>query len=54
MRVILNLKELNKYIFYYYFKMDFFESVIKLVIKDCFMVLLDFKYVYYFVLIVES
>lgn len=31
-RVILNLKEFNKNIVYYYFKMDIFESVFELVI----------------------
>lgn len=33
LRVILNLKELNKYIPYHHFKMDSFESAIKLVTK---------------------
>lgn len=31
-RVILNLKEFNKNIVYYYFKMDIFESVFELII----------------------
>lgn len=54
LRVILNLKELNKYIPYHHFKMDSFESAIKLVTKDCFMASLDLKHAYYSVPIAES
>ena len=35
-RIILNLKELNQYIEYHHFKMDTFESVLKLVKPGCF------------------
>lgn len=51
-RMILNLKEFNQFIKYYYFKMDMFESVLKIIIFNCFMLFVDFKNVYYFILVV--
>ena len=36
-RIIPNLKELNKHIKYMHFKMNSFEKIIELVTPDCFM-----------------
>ena len=44
---ILNLKELNQYIEYHHFKMDSFETALKLVRKDCYMVSVDLRHAYY-------
>lgn len=49
--MILNLKELNCFIVYYYFKMDNIESCIYLMKFMCFMVFIDFLDVYFLVLV---
>ena len=41
--MILNLKELNKYIEYHHFKMDSFETALKLVRKDCYTASVDLR-----------
>ena len=46
-RMILNLKDLNEYIEYHHFKMDTFESVIKLVKPNCFFASVDLRHAYY-------
>lgn len=46
-RMILNLKELNQYIEYHHFKMDSFETALKLVRKDCYMASVDLRHAYY-------
>ena len=46
-RMILNLKELNKSIVYYHFKMDSFESALKSMKKNCFMASIDLRHAYY-------
>lgn len=50
--MIFNLKFLNEFVVYQYFKMDNIFIVFKFMWLKCFMVLVDFKDVYYFVLIV--
>ena len=45
--MILNLKELNQYIIYHHFKMDSFETALKLVRKDCYMASVDLRHAYY-------
>lgn len=40
-RVILNLKYLNDFVEYYYFKMEMLLFVINLVLKNCYFVLID-------------
>lgn len=46
-RMILNLKELNEYIEYHHFKMDTFETALKLVKPHCFMASIDLRHAYY-------
>ena len=46
-RIILNLKKLNEYSSKVHFKMDTFQTVIKLIEKDCFMASIDLKDAYY-------
>lgn len=46
-RMILNLKELNKFIPYRHFKMDTFEKVLNLITKDVFMGSIDLRHAYY-------
>ena len=46
-RMISNLKELNQYIEYHHFKMDTFESVLKLVKPGCFFASIDVRHAYY-------
>ena len=46
-RMILNLRELNKYIKYHHFKMDSFETTLKLVTENCFMASVDIRHAYY-------
>lgn len=46
-RVILNLKELNKFIPYRHFKMDTFESAVYLVSKDSFFGSIDLRHAYF-------
>lgn len=53
-RIILNLKIFNEFVEYYYLKMDILEFVIRIIKFDCYMVLIDFKDVYYIVVIVEE
>ena len=53
-RMILNLKNLNKYANKLYFKMDTLNTIIKLVEKDCFMASTDLKDAYYSVPIATS
>lgn len=50
-RMIFNLKKLNMYVVKVYFKMDMLYIIIKLIRKDCFMVFIDLKDVYYLVLV---
>lgn len=49
--MILNLRGLNEYVEYKYFKMDFIWNVISLMKLYCYMVFVDFKDVYYLVCI---
>lgn len=48
-RMILNLKNLNKSIAYYHFKMETFESALKLVKPNCFFASVDVRLAYYMV-----
>ena len=52
-RLILNLKEFNKNIAYYHFKMDSLNTIIKLMQKDCFMASIDIKDAYYSIAVRE-
>lgn len=53
-RMILNLKKLNESIPYCHFKMDTFESVLKLVKPGCYMASIDLRHAYYSVFIAEE
>lgn len=53
-RMILNLKELNEFIEYHHFKMETFESALKLVKQGCFMASVDLRHAYYSVPIAEE
>ena len=53
-RLILNLKQLNKNIEYHHFKMDSINTILNLITKDCFMASIDLKDAYYSVKISES
>ena len=46
-RMILNLKELNKFVVYRHFKMDSLKSVTDLMTQGCFMASVDIKDAYY-------
>lgn len=46
-RMILNLKNLNKEVTYYHFKMETLASTLRLVTKNCFMASIDLKDAYY-------
>lgn len=46
-RMILNLKEFNQFIKYHHFKMDTFESALKIITPNCFMSSVDLKNTYY-------
>lgn len=46
-RMILNLKELNKDITYYHFKMETLQAALKLITADCYMASVDLKNAYY-------
>ena len=46
-RMILNLKKFNKYVKYYHFKMNTFESAIKLINKGTYMASIDLRHAYY-------
>jgi hypothetical protein len=50
-RMILNLKDLNQNIEYYHFKMDTFETALKLIKPNCFMASIDVRHAYYSVLL---
>ena len=45
--MILNLKELNKFVVYRHFKMDSLKSVTDLMTQECFMVSVDIEGAYY-------
>lgn len=49
MRLILNLKQLNKFIDTSHFKIEDFRTTLKLMSRDCFMATLDIKNAYHFV-----
>ena len=53
-RMMLNLKELNESIVYHHFKMDTFESALKLIRPNCSMALIDIRHAYYSVFMAES
>ena len=46
-RLILNLKELNTNIVYHHFKMETFESALKLVKPNCFFASVDIRHIWY-------
>ena len=53
-RMILNLKNFNENIEYYHFKMDTFESAIKLIKPNCYMASVDLRHAYYSIYIAEE
>ena len=53
-RLILHLEQLNKNIEYHHFKMNSINIILNLIIKDCFMALIDLKDAYYSVKISEN
>ena len=53
-RIILNLKNLNQYIAYHHFKMDTFESALKLIKQNCFMASIDLRHAYYSISIADK
>ena len=53
-RLILNLKQVNKNIEYHQFKMDSIITVLNLITKGCLMASIDLKDVYYSIKISES
>ena len=53
-RMILNLRELNKFVTPHHFKMDIFEMGLKLVKQDCYFGSIDLRHVYYSVSIAEE
>ena len=53
-RLIFNLKQLNKNIEYNHYKMDSINTVLNLITKDCFMTSIDLKDAYYSVKISEN
>lgn len=46
-RMILNLKEFNQYVQYHKFKMETFETTLKLISKGCYMASVDIRDAYY-------
>lgn len=46
-RLILNLKKFNEWLPYFHFKMDTFETTLKLVTKDMYMCSIDIRHAYY-------
>ena len=46
-RMILNLKSLNKFVAYHHFKMDTFQTAVKLIRPGCFMASVDLRDAYY-------
>ena len=53
-RMILNLKDLNQSIVYHHFKMETFESALKMIKKDCYIASIDLRNAYYSVFMAES
>ena len=53
-RLILNLKQLNKNIDYHHFKMESINTILNLITKDCFMASINLKDAYYSVKISET
>ena len=53
-RIILNLKFLNPAVSYGHFKMEHFDSAVKLVERNCFLASIDLKDAYYSVSIHKS
>lgn len=53
-RMILNLKKLNESIKFYHFKMDTFETAIKLIKPNSYMASIDVRHAYYMVPIAEA
>lgn len=53
-RMILNLKQLNENIVYHHFKMETFESALKLVKKNCYFASVDLRHAYYSVPLSEE
>ena len=53
-RLILNLKQLNKNIEYHSFKIDRINAILNLITKDCFIASIDLKDAYYSVKISEN
>ena len=53
-RMILNLKLLNKFVDYHYFKMDTFRTALKIIRPGCFMTSVDLKDAYYSIPIAEE
>lgn len=54
LRIILNLKELNKYVEYHHFKMDNIKAVLANVTRGCYMATIDLKQAYHSVKIQEG
>lgn len=48
-RFILNFKDFNEFVVYKYFKMEYFQFVLNIMIQNCYMVKIDLKDVYYMV-----
>ena len=46
-RMTLNLKSLNKFVAYHHFKMDTFQTAVKLIRPGCFMASVDLRDAYY-------
>lgn len=46
-RIILNLKELNRYVEYLHFKMDNIATILRCVTKNCYMTSIDLKQAYF-------
>ena len=46
-RLILNLKQFNTFVTHHHFKMDSLSTILKLVVKNCYMASLDLKDAYY-------
>lgn len=53
-RMILNLRKLNESIKFYHFKMDTFETALKLIKPNCYMASIDVRHAYYMVPIAEA
>lgn len=53
-RMILNLKKLNEFVEYHHFKMDTFESSLKLITENTYMASIDLRHAYYSVPIAQE